>query len=327
MSRGDAPGDARSGVDRDVRTSRAAPDDAGASRPGRDRAGRLDAAPGAVLFSDLDRTLIHPQRTAAEHGLHGADARVVEVYEGRGITTMSERSLALLGELAAEDRFVPVTTRSREQLRRIEAVFALVADGWAVCANGAYVLHRGGVDADWERALRGRLRGAARPAEVQVRLDQRFGPADEGSWLLRWRDCEQRFLYAICDLDRTPAAVQDEARDLLAPLGWTAYLHARKLYALPTAITKEAAAAHVLDRLAGGGAPPSTVGAGDSAMDLGLVGWADAGWVPGCAEVVAQGLPLPPGTAIGEGRHNRAAEELLAAATRAGERPRVPSRS
>ena len=46
--------------------------------------------------------------------------------------------------------------------------------------------------------------GAPRPAEATDALDAAFGPCDADGWLLRVRDCDERFIYAACELERLP---------------------------------------------------------------------------------------------------------------------------
>ena len=253
-----------------------------------------------IFASDLDRTLIHPMRTAPA----GAGVRCVEVFEGREITGTTDRALALLDEVAAAAVFVPVTTRSVDQYRRLAAITSR-ASRWAVCANGATLLRDGEEDREWEAAVAERLAGGGALEEASAALARAFGVND---WLLRWRDCDGHFLYAILDLDRTPQGVEAAALAALRPVGWTAHLHGRKLYALPASLTKRAA----LERLEELLGDRHLVSAGDSEMDRGLLEAATVGFCPAGSELAA-GAPLPAHVRLTEGVHVAAAEEILSA--------------
>lgn len=263
-----------------------------------------------ILASDLDRTLVHPVRTLP------ADLRagtvVVETLDGRPISCASRRTLALLREVAAEAELVPVTTRSREQLGRLSAITG-AGGRWAVCANGGTVLHEGVPDAGWEAALAVRLQAAAPLGEVRRAVARAIGPASADGWRLRERTCDGLFLYSVCRASAIPTGAAGAVRDAVGPLGWTATLSGRKLYVLPTALTKEAAIAHVRDRI---GDHRTLVAAGDSELDRGLLETADLGLVPARSELAGAPYRLPAHVVVTRARHVAAAEELLTSALR-----------
>lgn len=254
-----------------------------------------------IFASDLDRTLIHPKRTLPA-GLRER-ARDAEIYEGRAITVCSPATLDLLGGLGPA--FVPVTTRSEVQLRRVTPIWELARDGWAVCANGATLLHRGEPDPAWQDHVATQAARAASLAEARDALHRALGPADPGGWLRRVRDCDEHFLYAICEPDRMPAGAPREAQLAMDVLGWQAVLHGYKLYLLPAHLTKEACVAHVAERLGS----RILVAAGDSLLDVGLLERADVALCPADAELVALGA-VPAGAEVTAGRHLGAAEEI-----------------
>lgn len=270
-----------------------------------------------LLASDLDRTLIHPRRTVPEHLLGVAlDA---EVYEGRVITTCSEVVLGHLRTLAAAGAFAPVTTRSLSQLQRIEPVWAIARDGWAVCANGATLMHGGEPDAEWSDLVRGRASACAQLEEARAELHRAVGPEDPEGWLLRVRDCDAHFLYAILDVERLPEDAARRAQEHLRAFGWVAILHGRKLYVLPEHLTKEACVAHLAERLG----VTTLVAAGDSLLDAPLLELADVRFCPADAELVTLGA-VPEGARITRGRHLEGAEEIAAHAVELLEAAQLP---
>jgi hydroxymethylpyrimidine pyrophosphatase-like HAD family hydrolase len=260
-----------------------------------------------VLASDLDRTLVH----SAARLLPGEDAPVVEIYKERGITVARDATIAALSELATHGAFVPVTTRSREQVARITPVWEMASDGWLICANGATLLHRGQVDRTWKVEIDRVAGEAASVAEARQLFELELGSPDTVDWMPLLRDCDKRFLYCTLDLEAAPADLEDAANHLLGPFGWHAILHGRKLYALPEGICKGRAVRHLRERLE----IEALMAAGDSALDIELLLAAEERWCPIDAELVEQDR-VPEGTQLTEHGHVAAGEEIATAALR-----------
>jgi hypothetical protein len=258
---------------------------------------------GFVFASDLDRTLIFPARSLPED--QRLETRVVEHYQGRGITVASRAVIEALDALAAAGAFVPVTARSREQFERVTSIWRIAQSGYAICANGATVLHHGQPDAEWETQVTALARESATLAEVRRAVVAELGSPDTVDWMPLLRDCDQHFLYATLDLNRVPVTLAEDAGLLLAPFGWRAVLHARKLYALPHSICKGAATEYVVARLDA----DRVMAAGDSELDIELLLVAQDRWCPAGAELV-QRDKLPQGTRITEELHARSGTQI-----------------
>ena len=98
-----------------------------------------------IFASDLDRTLIYSNRLLTKNHLP-VPIRNVEVYNGREISYMTEKAIALLRELADEMMFIPVTTRTVEQYHRIALFREEIRPTYAITCNGGVVLNNGNVD-------------------------------------------------------------------------------------------------------------------------------------------------------------------------------------
>lgn len=72
-----------------------------------------------MFASDLDRTLIYSNKALADFGQSGEDLIGVERKDGREIAFMTQEARSLLKEISAQMLFVPVTTRTYEQYKRI----------------------------------------------------------------------------------------------------------------------------------------------------------------------------------------------------------------
>ncbi|MFX4294888.1 HAD family hydrolase [Streptomyces bohaiensis] len=266
---------------------------------------------GPVLFaSDLDRTLVY---SAAALHLTGPDAEAprllsVEVYRSAPLSYLTETAAVTLADLAVlppdEARFVPVTTRTPEQYRRMRLPGP--APELAVCANGGRLLVHGEPDAQWDAKVADRLASDCAPlAEVRERLRA----TADAAWLRKERVAEDLFCYLVVDRDRFPAAWAEDLAGWAGERGWTVSVQGRKVYAVPRPLTKSAALAEVVRRTGAA----RVLAAGDSLLDADLLTAADRGWRPGHGELADTGWQAPHVTALTT-RGVRAGEEILTAA-------------
>ena len=235
-----------------------------------------------LVASDLDRTLIY---SAAALDLRMPDAEAprllcVETYEGRPLSYLTETAADLLRRVRDRCVFVPATTRTCEQYRRLRLPGGPAR--YAVCANGGHLLVDGEPDPDWHARVRDRLSGCAPLDEVSAHLR---AEASGGDWVRKQRVADGLFAYLVVDRDRLPGTWVKELAGWAEPRGWTVSLQGRKIYAVPGPLTKSAAVAEVARRT---GASP-TYAAGDSLLDADLLVAADRAWFPGHGELAATG--------------------------------------
>ncbi|MCX4749322.1 HAD family hydrolase [Kitasatospora sp. NBC_01287] len=266
-----------------------------------------------LVASDLDRTLIYSRRSAELPPDSPASLRLVERdTAGEPLSYLTERAALLLAELADRAVFVPVTTRTVAQYRRVRLPGAAGSPAYAICANGGRLLVAGEPDRDWDAVVADRLAASGAPlAEV---VDRLAGSADP-AWTLKRRVAEELFAYLVVDRALLPRGWLAELTAWCAERGWGVSLQGRKVYAVPTALTKSAAVAEVVRRVGAGGGDGSGVGvlaAGDSLLDADLLLAADLAWRPGHGELADQGWTAPHVTALAR-RGALAGEEIVAA--------------
>ncbi|WP_067822612.1 HAD family hydrolase [Actinomadura kijaniata] len=266
-----------------------------------------------VVCSDLDRTLIY---SAAAMGLAGPDETMprvlcVEFYQGAPLSYLTETAARGLADLAAATTFVPTTTRTPEQYARVHLLEKPPA--YAICANGGHILVDGVDDPDWAAVVRSRNAGSAAPlAEIREHL-ARIG----GDFVLKRRVASDLFAYAVVERAALPPAWVEDLTGWCAERGWRTSLQGRKVYCLPEALTKAAAAAEVMTRVGGA----TLLAAGDSLLDTELLAAADAAIRPAHGELHDTGWTAPH-VAVTGASGVAAGEEIVAwLLTRSSESP------
>lgn len=240
---------------------------------------------GVVVACDLDRTLIY---SSAALRLGGDDEQapamtVAEVLDGAPLSFWTRDAEEMLGDLVAESTFVPTTTRTRKQYRRVR--FPEPGPRYAVTSNGGHILVDGAPCPDWSQTVRGRLQECAPLAEVVAHLD---AVADD-SWVRKRRVAEDLFTYLVVQREDLPPSFVDDLTRWCAERGWTVSLQGRKVYCVPAPVTKSAAVAEVALRVGA----DRTFAAGDSLLDADLLEHADVGFRPAHGELHEAGWQAP----------------------------------
>lgn len=214
-----------------------------------------------AFHCDLDNTLIFSYKQDI-----GTPKTCVEWYEGREISYMLPSSLTLLQQLKDALCFVPTTTRTLAQYRRIDLGFT---PDYSLVCNGGVLLHRGTPDAQWyQESL----------ALVQDVRDEMA----HGLSLLQSdpdRNFEVRYIEELFAFTKSaqPERTAARLRALLPCPEIAIHQNGAKVYLLPKKLHKGQAVQRLRHRLQ----PSHTIAAGDSDFDHPLLCAADWGFAPG----------------------------------------------
>ena len=212
------------------------------------------------LFAcDLDNTLIHSYKHKTD------DDICIEIYNGREQSFISKRTAELLREVVRRVLFIPVTTRSIEQYRRIKWLEGTKPE-YAVVSNGANLIHNGDIDDEWKSHF---VNEYIQPYTDELNRQYR---------LLSWRPdfticrfVDGSFLYLKCaegvDAERVTAEVQERGYLSVQCTG-------RKVYLFPPRVNKGEA----LLRLRQMFKPLRVFSAGDSIIDESMLEVADVSY-------------------------------------------------
>lgn len=213
----------------------------------------------SILFAcDLDGTLIHSHRCRQEGDI------CVEWLEGRELCFMDPEAHRLLRQVVKELLFVPVTTRSVEQYRRIRWPEGCEPEMAAV-ANGAVLLRRGAVVEAWRKKSLEAVRW------FQEELERLYGLLSGRFQVCRIVD--GMYLFASCRDEEEAARC---AREYQGKTPLTVSPSGRKVYFFPPEINKGAAVRRLRELLEA----KLLLCAGDSGIDLPMLDAAGVAVVP-----------------------------------------------
>ncbi|WP_223994122.1 HAD family hydrolase [Arthrobacter sp. NicSoilB11] len=186
--------------------------------------------------------------------------------------------------LARHAIFVPVTTRTVLQFRRVNIPGR--DQGYAVTTNGAVLLQDGVPDPAWTELIQSTVHSNCAP--LQEVHDHVLGPGSPPA-ILRGRVAEDVFVYCMVNREELSAHYLEDLSGWCQERGWTISLQGRKLYLIPSPVTKEAALAEVRRRQP----VDMLVAAGDSKLDAGILEVADVAIRPAHGELDRTAFHLP----------------------------------
>lgn len=229
-----------------------------------------------IFASDLDRTLIYSKR-AMMVDMNDQDFVVVEYKNGDPLSYMSATAIETLTRLAETTLFIPVTTRSIEQYKRIHLFHESIKPEYAVMSNGGTVLRNGKMDEEWASHIQTQLKISAYKEDVL----KKFKEIASDDWVLSTRIADDTFYFMVIDPNRIPLIEFDTFCSWLAKQGWTHSVQGRKLYLVPECVNKWSA----VDYLKQKSGQSFVYAAGDSLLDLCLLEKADISMRPAHGEL------------------------------------------
>ncbi|WP_201713068.1 HAD family hydrolase [Rossellomorea arthrocnemi] len=230
-----------------------------------------------AFASDLDRTLIFSPRMLEAYG-SDANEECIELLDGKPISYISLKTKEVLKQIHENMFFIPVTTRTIEQYKRIQLFQEDIVPEYAITSNGGTILKRGTVLKEWTRLVQGLLRNSTPLEDVMKKV----AALDDTKWIKKIKPGDSVFFYIILHTDRFSPDVFMELRMLSDHLGWQVSLQGRKLYFIPKILTKWTALHYLGDELG----LKNICTAGDSILDLELITNGTLGMAPLHGEVL-----------------------------------------
>ncbi len=214
-----------------------------------------------IFNTDLDNTIIYSYK----HDI-GPDKRNVEIYQGREISYITQKTFELLQKVREKMLIVPTSTRTIEQYERID--LGIGDFKYALVCNGGILLVDGERDTEWyEESLR---RIACSEPEITKALSIL---EKEARRKFELRHIEDLFIFTKCN---DPECVVEELKKQLDTALVDVFNNGEKVYVVPCALNKGEAIQRFRQMLN----PEGVIAAGDSEFDISMVIEADRGMVP-----------------------------------------------
>lgn len=205
------------------------------------------------IFTDLDNTIIFSHR----HEI--GEREPVEEINGKKQAYMTKRGYELL-QNTAHDQFIPITSRTLAQYRRISFYCDGSIPRYALIDNGGILLVEGKADTEWLNETTEMI------AEDRAALNE-FVRLFSTSADIKWQDDMVLFVKTDGSLEEIDTAVRD--------LGLMTFRHMNKIYVCSDKLTKGKAIRRFKKRYP----IDCTIAAGDSEVDLSMIPEADEAYM------------------------------------------------
>lgn len=223
-----------------------------------------------IYFSDLDRTLIYSKKFINEK----TNQICIEVLDGEEISYMSPKSIDILKDILKKKRFIPTTTRSIEQYKRIMFAQNDINFEWSIVSNGGNILYNGEIFEPWNKVLKERLKACKDLKSVMNYFNENYSKIDG---ITKIREVDEVFFYIVVDKDFFQENSLNSFKYYLKNAKWNFYINGRKIYFIPEVVTKEAA----IEYLKGYLNEDKFEALGDSIMDINMLKSSNKGYIPG----------------------------------------------
>lgn len=226
------------------------------------------------LASDLDRTLIYSKKFISEVDINKIET--IEYKENNPLSYMSKSAKEELNRLIFEKKliFIPVTTRSNEQFRRVKISKNIK---YAITFNGGCILKYGEKDKKWDQIIKKRLNYESAFREDIFRI---FIELKEKEIFLRIYMANEYFVYAILNPKIDANKLKNHWSSYFNKLGWTLYFSYTKVYCIPYFLTKDLALKEIIEREK----IKTCISSGDTIMDFCMAKVSDEFLLPAHAQ-------------------------------------------
>lgn len=222
-----------------------------------------------IYFSDLDRTLIYSNKFIGK----GQNEICIETLNCEEISYMSLKSIEYLREILKHKKFIPTTTRSIEQYRRINFEEQDIHFEWSIVSNGGNILYKGEVVKEWNEILNEKMKTCESLELVMESFKENYGNI---CGIKKIRDVDKVFFYIVVDKEVFNENYIEDFKEFFLKFKWDTYVNGRKMYFLPEVVTKEAAIEFLSNYLN----EKKFAALGDSIMDLNMIKYAKKAYIP-----------------------------------------------
>ncbi|MCJ7856607.1 HAD hydrolase family protein [Lachnospiraceae bacterium NSJ-143] len=215
-----------------------------------------------AFVSDLDNTLIYSYKRDI-----GERKKPVELYNGRHISFMSEKSFEALKKILEKVTFIPLSTRSVEQYKRINFGRSCTPE-FALVSNGGILLKDGKIDEKFKNDTIKIIKNSYSELE-----NAKYVLSKDKDVFFEIRLVDDLFVFTK---SKNSGATLDKLRNSLDLSKAEVFSNGEKVYVLPKLLDKGMAVRRVREYLD----ISHVFSAGDSLFDIPMLNEADVSFVP-----------------------------------------------
>ncbi len=237
-----------------------------------------------VFASDLDSTLIYSSRHCKL--IEQSKLLPVDFYKNSCscITSSMHHALEHINDTMM---FIPVTTRSKNQYKRIKYFNDVIKPKYAVVANGGIILKNGIELKSWSDISSAKLKEVV-TLKAMIKLCNFFL---EGDFVESYKTCDDLFIYSIIDEDKLINSISkgevnldylETLRNFCKNHNYSVSKQGRKVYIVPNCINKYDPVNYImqLENI------NMLVAAGDSLLDYPMIKHSNYGIIPSHGELL-----------------------------------------
>ena len=242
-----------------------------------------------IFASDLDSTLIFSSRHCkliSEEKLFPVD------FYNNTCSFITKSMKDTLEHINESMLFIPVTTRSPKEYKRIKYFYDVIKPKYAVVANGGIILKNGIELTAWSDIISTRIEEVV-SVKAMIKLCSFFL---ESSLVKSYKTCEDLFIYSMVDEDKLATMISNEEMNLdyfevlrtfCAKHNYSVSRQGRKVYIVPNCINKYDPINYImqLENI------NIFLAAGDSLLDYPMIKHSNYGMVPSHGELL-HNLPV-----------------------------------
>lgn len=186
-----------------------------------------------VVFSDLDRSIIY-SKAFLEQKTKGT-YECIEIKDNREISYISLKALEFIKYINNKTTFIPTTTRTTEQFRRINFNKNNIEFEYAITCNGGCILKNNKPLDSWNEKVN-KFKLEAESIDVMINIFEKYKELDG---ITNFRIAEDLFFYIVVDRHKFNISSLYKFIRILEDKNWIYYISGRKIYFLPKGICKE----------------------------------------------------------------------------------------
>lgn len=208
-----------------------------------------------IVFSDLDRSIIYSKRFFENDN----SELEIELYNGENISYISKKTIELIKKIKQSSYFIPTTTRTIDQFKRISFSRYGLDFKYAITSNGGNILVDKEIDKEYELFIKEKLKLSSHIEDI-IELLEKYKKIDG---IKKIRKAEELFLYIVVDKSTFDFKSIEPFVKQIKHLNWDTYINSTKVYFVPSALKKSTAIKYICNKFK----CEETCAIGDSIMD------------------------------------------------------------